>query len=408
MAFLCSATSIVRSLSMLLGVLIAPVAYTNSHSIESNHGQRTKSAITITQVPPRGAGPDVMATIAGTVRGVNGKKYRVVIFARTNTWYVQPYAASPYTTIRANGKWSTRTHLGDEYAALLVDPSYQPPPTTDVLPEIGGPILAVTTAAARSESKTAPAQSAKTESPSTPGVPTNSPSGKGSAASLESANRMIQFSGYSWRVKSSRGKVGPGPNNFSHRRANVEVDAKGRLHLRITKRQGRWYCAEVISTRSFGYGMYKFRVGSQVDDLDPQVVLGMFTWSDDRAFSHREIDIEISKWGDIHNKNAQFVVQPYTNAANIFRFEIPPALSRTTHYFDWRSDRIIFQSLKAPDRDLADRGAIIQQKEFAAGIPKAGGENARINLWLVNGGQPLHGKSVEIIIDKFEFFPAAN
>src|SRR5437870_9597705 len=58
---------------------------------------------------------------------------------------------------------------------------------------------------------------------------------------------------------------------------------------------------------SFGFGTYRFRLDSPVDDIDPNAVVGLFTWSDRPDFNHREIDIEISRWGEPGNPNAQFV-----------------------------------------------------------------------------------------------------
>src|SRR5436305_1591178 len=113
------------------------------------------------------------------------------------------------------------------------------------------------------------------------------------AVQLERAAEVVSFSGYQWRVKSSTGRVGPGPNYFCDRPENVRVDPEGRLHLAITSRDGNWQCAEVISTRSFGYGRYRFYLDSS-PDLDPNAVLGMFTWNDEPAYHHREVDIEIS------------------------------------------------------------------------------------------------------------------
>src|ERR1051325_11835524 len=117
----------------------------------------------------------------------------------------------------------------------------------------------------------------------------------------------IVWSGHTWQVKSSQSKVGPGPNFFSASAENVSVDAEGRLHLRITYRNGRWHCAEIISTESFGYGTYSFAIASPVDALDPSVVLGLFTWSDKAAYNHREIDIEFGRWGNASDTtNAQY------------------------------------------------------------------------------------------------------
>src|SRR5579872_258060 len=60
---------------------------------------------------------------------------RIVLYARTDgTWWVQPFADKPFTSIRPDSTWSNSTHPGMEYAALLVGPEFQPPAQTDALP----------------------------------------------------------------------------------------------------------------------------------------------------------------------------------------------------------------------------------------------------------------------------------
>src|ERR1044072_5663932 len=118
----------------------ANVPSTNSSpGAESN---TTGPSIQITEVPSKGAGPEALETIAGTVRGVKVKDCKVVIFARTNTWYVQPYIDSSDSMINDDGTWRNDTHLGSQYAALLVKASYKPPATTGKLPATGGLVLA--------------------------------------------------------------------------------------------------------------------------------------------------------------------------------------------------------------------------------------------------------------------------
>jgi hypothetical protein len=123
----------------------------NSNSPANKIGDTpdTGPTIRITEVPGKGAGPDALETIAGTVSGVKATDCKVVIFARTNTWYVQPYIDSSDTAINENSTWRSDTHLGSQYAALLVKTSYKPPTTTGKLPAIGGPVLAVATADAK-------------------------------------------------------------------------------------------------------------------------------------------------------------------------------------------------------------------------------------------------------------------
>ena len=69
----------------------------------------------------------------------------------------------------------------------------------------------------------------------------------------------IQFSGYTWNVKNGS-HLGPGPNYWS--RKNVWVDDKGFLHLKIThdSATGKWYCAEVSTQQTFGFGKWQFWV----------------------------------------------------------------------------------------------------------------------------------------------------
>ena len=212
--------------------------------------------------------------------------------------------------------------------------------------------------------------------------------------------RTLEFSGYEWIVKTSDGEqVGPGPNYFSDSEENVWVDSEGRLHLKIMQRDGRWYCAEVISTENFGYGTYRFYTESRIDQIDQNAVLGLFTWDDDPAYHHREIDIEFSRWGQTENDNAQFVVQPYTKSDNIHRFNVELSDTHSTHSFDWKSDEVFFQSTHG---DYIESWSYYIDQD----IPLPGNENARMNLWLFGGEPP--SEAVEVIVSAFEFIPVGT
>jgi signal transduction histidine kinase len=87
-------------------------------------------------------GPEKLDVIEGRVIGAH-TGLQVVLFARSGAWYVQPLADHPFTQIQSDSKWRSATHLGTEYAALLVEPGYQPPATTDALPGKGGGVTAV-------------------------------------------------------------------------------------------------------------------------------------------------------------------------------------------------------------------------------------------------------------------------
>jgi hypothetical protein len=183
---------------------------------------------------------------------------------------------------------------------------------------------------------------------------------------------------------------------FSDSPENVWVDTSGQLHLRITYRDGRWLAAEVVLDRSLGYGTYQFRLASPTGHLDPNVVLGLFTWSDNPAYNNREIDIEFAKWGGAATQNAQYVVQPYSRPGNLFSF-VQPGDASSTHQFTWASKRVTFLSTSAA-------GATIASYQYGGrDVPRAGDERTHINLWLDGGAPPTDGKEVEVVLSGFSF-----
>ena len=98
-------------------------------------------SITFTKIPPAArAGPDVLDTIEGRVTGVRPGQH-LVIYNRSSIWWVQPSPNTPFAEIREDSTFSVRTHLGTEYAALLVDPTHQPPATLENLPPEGGSVV---------------------------------------------------------------------------------------------------------------------------------------------------------------------------------------------------------------------------------------------------------------------------
>jgi hypothetical protein len=113
-----------------------------------------------------------------------------------------------------------------------------------------------------------------------------------------SANaRTIHFSGMEWQVKNGVG--GPNPNNitqnyWSDSPESIWVDDEGRLHLKIRYDDGVWKCAEIQSNETVKYAEYTWEISNPIDDLDPNVVLGLFLYSDQHD---HEYDIEFSQWG---------------------------------------------------------------------------------------------------------------
>ena len=224
-----------------------------------------------------------------------------------------------------------------------------------------------------------------------------------SPVTLDDDDRAVEFSGYSWYVKAKPHKAGPGPNYFSDRRENVWVDKDGRLHMRITRKDGRWRCAEVVCTQSLGYGKYTFYIDSYVDRLDPSVVLGLFTWDKDSEFAHREIDIEFSRWGKPEKANAQYVVQNDERPHRKQTFDLRLKSPESVHSFNWTKRLLAYESFRGHDQK---KNLITSWKYDRDGVPRIGNESPRINLWLFRGKPPTNEKEVEVVISRFDFIPS--
>jgi hypothetical protein len=188
---------------------------------------------------------------------------------------------------------------------------------------------------------------------------------------------------------------GPGPNYFSDNRENVWLDENGRLHLRITQREDKWYCASVTLLETIGQGRYVFFVDSRIDLLDKNVVGGLFSYQSDTE----EIDIEFSRWGVEAAKNGHFSVQPSTILGNTKSFDIKLSASQTTHWFNWKSKRIDFASFTGHSTVLPAARKILHRWSYrGANIPKPYGEMLKINLWLFLGRAPSDLREAEMII----------
>jgi hypothetical protein len=315
-----------------------------------------------------GGGSEKLALIAGRATGARPGE-QIVLFAKSSTgvWWVQPLSVQPFTTIESDSTWKSTIHLGIEYAALLVRAGYQPPATTEVLPKPGGDVVAVATT-------------------------------KGTGVFVPPSPKLLTFSGYEWEVRQVQSDRG-GANDYDPE--NAWTDGEGLLHLALRHREGRWTSAEVVLTHTLGYGTYAFVV-RDTSRLDPAAAIGMYTWDDQGADqNHRELDVEISQWGDSSIPNAQFVVQPYYVPANVARFASPSG--RVTHSFRWEPGRALFRSVRGSGPSA--REAAIAQHEFTSGVPVPGDERVRISLYYFRYAPSPPENEVEVILEKFQYFP---
>jgi hypothetical protein len=349
--------------AILLVLLVALLGGCRSQN--SSHSP----SIAFTKIPPAAqGGRERTDFIAGRVDGASPGQ-RIVVYARSGPWWVQPWPDKPFIPIQPDHSWSTPTHLGFEYAALLVDPGYEPPPTMDVAPTPGGSVAMVETV-------------------------------KGVGTIQLAPTKPLSFSGYDWNVRTIAGDRG-GLNNL-YDADNAWTDAHGALHLRMKKRTDRWACAEVELSRSLGYGTYIITV-DDTTHLEPAAVLSMNTFDDWGGEQHfRELDVEMSRWGDATNKNnAQFGIQPFYIPGNLARFTVPAGT--LTHSFHWEDGRASFKTVRGSS---ARAGApVVSEHVFTSGVPTPGEEKFQFLFYVVASDKnPLQHEN-EVVVEKFQYLP---
>ena len=218
--------------------------------------------------------------------------------------------------------------------------------------------------------------------------------------------KTLAFAGYTWDVRSGSG--GPGPNTWNA--TNAWVDAAGALHLRVVLRDGVWTCAEVTLQQRLGFGTYEFMVTGPIDQLDKNLVLGLFDYptADVGLDGTNEIDIEFSHWGNAANPIGNYTVWPAVAGAQPTTHTFTFALSddRTTHRFIWSPDHIAFRSMRGIGSGSLPAFGQWNYKPTnpARHIP----QNAlpvHLNLWLFQGQAPSNGQPVVIVINGFHFTP---
>lgn len=236
-----------------------------------------------------------------------------------------------------------------------------------------------------------------------------------------------------WDIKEFENSLmGPGPNYFSTDPNHVWVDSKGRLHLTISQKDGKWYATEVVSSDVMGYGTYTFTVLGDLVNITDNITLGLFTWDNNTFFeeANSEVDIEFSKWGDSElDQTLHYAVQPVafgpvyeermTNA-KVDNIDVFNGIS--THQFTWAPDKITWRSYAG---DKVDESKQVASWEFddsnearikyengmqseAIVIPEPGATtNTRLNFWVqtwLDAG-PKDGREYEIMITDFQYEP---
>ena len=224
------------------------------------------------------------------------------------------------------------------------------------------------------------------------------------APSAQAAYPTILWCGHQWSVVTS-GMAGGNQGSAN----TVFVDANGYLHMKITQVQGQWLCAELFTTDLMAFGTYQWWVNARLDQLDPNVVFGLYPYGPEAAVGTggtNEIDVEFAKWGNVGYANADWVVYPAvpwgTKSALLYNFTLTGSF--TTSRFTWSSSGVTFW-LMGGRQPLGTTANVMKTWTANPGDPLNNVPQQALpvgmNLWLYGGAAPTNGLPVEIIIYSF-------
>ena len=154
----------------------------------------------------------------------------------------------------------------------------------------------------------------------------------------------------------------------------------------------------------------KLRIAGPIDQLDPNVVFGLFNYPppDSGPDGTHKIDIEFGRRGRPQAPIGNYTVWPARKGLNNAHNDFPVELSgdSTTQRFIWGPTSITFQSLVGQRDDDSGQFAIWRYQprdpeSFIGNKPMP----VEINLWLFKGQPPQNSRQVELTVRALTFTP---
>ncbi len=221
--------------------------------------------------------------------------------------------------------------------------------------------------------------------------------------------KTIRFCGREWIVRPT-GVGGPGPNQWDDQ--NVWLDSSGYLHLKLAPSGGQWRCAEVYTQERLGFGRYQFWIEGRLDQLDPNVVFGLFNYppADVGPDGTHEIDLEFARWGRAEAPVGNYTVWPAIASLKQTTQAFPLTYTghQSTHRFIWSTNEIQFHSFAVLRAGKAKTLASWRFSPTNSGRIAQKPMPVHLNLWCFQGRPPQDGQPVEFVVRSFQFIPEGH
>jgi len=209
----------------------------------------------------------------------------------------------------------------------------------------------------------------------------------------------IEWQGRTWFVRDAEGN--PGNNRWSA--DGVRVDSNGWLRLQARNQFSNWYCAQVVSADSPGFGTYRWQTVGRPDQWHTNIAATLGTLFD---LGH-ELDISFGADIDDPPTNLAYAVQPYYQAGHRTALAYASTNTRLTHEIVWSPRTVAYRGWFGHDAAPAGTAAVFAAWTYeGTDVPGDTNEQVRMNIWLINGAAPT--VSQELVIAGFTYYAATG
>lgn len=199
----------------------------------------------------------------------------------------------------------------------------------------------------------------------------------------------ISWKGRTWTVRDSEGN--PGNNLWAAE--CVHVDTSGWLRIETRNIASNWYCGQVESDDSPGFGTYRWYTVGQQHLLHTNLVGNLSTYLD---LGH-ELDIQFGYAYEDDGTNFGYNVQPYYMAGH------RQAVARTvtnlyqTHEFVWNPRTVAYRSWYGHSAQPSNPSLVFGEWTYeGTDVPGDTNEHIRMNLWMFGALPPSSNQSLLI------------
>jgi len=186
------------------------------------------------------------------------------------------------------------------------------------------------------------------------------------------------------------------------------IDSNDDLRFQITHNQSnnRWYCCELTASQQYLYGVFQWQVNGLMNHLDPNVVLGLFTYPPSAPDGTDEIDIEFSFWGDASSNGLGWTVWPNhnTNLKDVNRQDPVSPVATSTVRFTWSPGRVLYQYMSGY-QDIKSTANMISTYTVSGPVVASTKQLLMMNFWIF---KKYPAAPLQVTVHDFAYLPLSE